>query len=137
MKIRLGYMRRVVAKWTRSAQLACFLAEVRIMDNMRRVLVFKLVEGDFETWKNLIPDVDKLLIEMGSKIYKREINESDQTSLIDINFISEEAMIQQGIAITRFFCKYGIKTELISRKRILPEEIERDLKEFKEAVAAL
>ena len=107
------------------------------MDKMRRVLVFKLIEGDFETWKNLIPEVDKLLIEMGSKIYKREINESDQTSLIDINFISEEAMIQQGIVISRFFCEHGIKTELIRRKRILPKEIERDLKEFKEAVAEL
>ena len=107
------------------------------MDNMRRVLVFKLVEGDFETWENLIPEVDKLLIGMGSKINRREINESDQSSLVDISFISEEAMIQQGIEVTRLFCKNGIKTELISRKRILPKEIERDLKEFKEAVAAL
>jgi len=107
------------------------------MDKMRRVLVFKLVEGDFETWKNLIPEVDKLLIEMGLKIYKREINESDQTSLLDVCFFSEEKMIQQAISVTRMFSVYGIKSNLISRERILPEAVERDLKEFKKAVALL
>ena len=71
------------------------------------------------------------------KIHRRTWNEKDKTCEVDTSFRSEEDLIQVMIKVTELLFKNGLKEELISRERILPKEIERDLKEFKEAVEAL
>ena len=107
------------------------------MDNMRRVLVFKLIEGDFKKYKSLESKMNEIGEQHGEKIHRRQWNEKDKTCEVDISFRSEEDLIQELIKVTELLSENGIKEELISRERILPKEIERDLKEFKEAVEAL
>ena len=51
--------------------------------------------------------------------------------------INEDDLIQACIKVTELLFENGIKEELIRRERVLPEDIKRDMKEFKEAVAAL
>ena len=107
------------------------------MDKMRRVLVFKLIEGDFKKYKSLESKMNEIGEQHGEKIHRRTWNEKDKTCEVDISFRSEEDLIQEMIKVTELLSENGLKEELISRKRILPKEIDRDLKEFKEAVAAL
>ena len=107
------------------------------MDKMRRILVFKLTEGDFYKWKSLGKNIDKIATELTGKVYSRKFNKKNKTCTVDISFKSEEHLIQEMINVTEFLSEHGLKEELISRKRILPKEIERDLKEFKQAVSAL
>lgn len=107
------------------------------MDNMRRVLVFKLIEGDFEKWKSLDSKMNEIGEQHGEKIHRRTWNEKDKTCEVDTSFRSEDDLIQACIKVTELLFENGIKEELIRRERVLPEDIKRDMKEFKEAVAAL
>ena len=107
------------------------------MDNMRRVLVFKLIQGDFKKYKSLESKIHEIGKQHGEKVHRRQWNEKDKTCEVDISFRSEEDLIQEMIKVTELLSENGLKEELISRERIFPKEIERDLKEFKEAVAAL
>jgi len=107
------------------------------MDNMRRVLVFKLTQGDFKKWKSLESKINEIGEQHGEKVHRRTWIEKTKTCEVDISFRSEEDLIQEMIKVTELLSENGLKEELISRERILPKEIERDLKEFKEAVAAL
>ena len=107
------------------------------MDNMRRVLVFKLIEGDFKKWKSLGSKMDQIGAELGENVHRRTWFEKTKTCEVDISFRSEDDLIQACIKVTELLSENGLKEELISRERILPEQIKRDLKEFKEAVAAL
>lgn len=107
------------------------------MDKMRRVLVFKLIEGNFKKWKSLESKMNEFGEKYGERIHRRIWNEKNKTCEVDISFKSEEDLIQEMIKVTELLSENGLKEELISRKRILPKEIERDLKKFKEAVAEL
>ena len=107
------------------------------MDNMRRILVFKLTQGDFKKWKSLGSKMDQIGSVLGENVHRRTWFEKTKTCEVDISFRSEDDLIQACIKVTELLSENGLKEELISRKRILPKEIERDLKEFKEAVAAL
>ena len=107
------------------------------MDKMRRVLVFKLIEGDFKKYKSLESKMNVIGEQHAEKIHRRTWNEKDKTCEVDTSFRSEEDLIQVMIKVTELLFKNGLKEQLISRERILPKEIERDLKEFKEAVEAL
>ena len=107
------------------------------MDNMRRVLVLKLTQGDYKKYKSLESKMNEIGEQHGEKVHRRQWNEKDKTCEVDISFRSEDDLIQACIKATELLSENGLKEELISRKRILPKEIERDLKEFKEAVAAL
>jgi hypothetical protein len=114
-----------------------FWAEVRTMDKMRRILVFQVIDGDFSVYKKLSSKIDELASEFDVKIYSRKFNDKNKTSRIDISFPDEKSMFTLVTRVTEILSENGLKEELISRERILPEEIERDLKEFKEAVAEL
>lgn len=107
------------------------------MGKMRRVLVFKLIEGDFYKYKSLGSKMNEIGERHGENIHKRIFHKESQTQEVDISFKSEDAMLRAFIEVSELLAENGIKRELISRERILPKEIEQDLKEFKEAVAEL
>ena len=107
------------------------------MDNMRRVLVFKLTQGDFKKYKSLGSKMNEIGKRHGENIHKRIFHKESQTLEVDISFKSEDAMLRAFIEVSDLLAENGIKRELIRRERVLPKEIERDLKEFKEAVASL
>ena len=104
---------------------------------MRRILVFKLIEGDFKKYKSLESKMNVIGKRHGEKIHKRIFNKESQTLEVDISFKSEDAMLRAFIEVSDLLAENGIKRELIRRERVLPEEIERDLKKFREAVAVL
>lgn len=104
---------------------------------MRRVLVFKLIQGDFKKWKSLESKMDQMCEVVDSKIHRRTWFEQNKTCEVDISFRSENEMIRACIKVTELLSENSLKEELIHRERILPETVERDLKEFKKAVALL
>ena len=104
---------------------------------MRRVLVFKLIDGDFSVYKKISSKIDKFASGIRVKIYSRKFNDKENTSRVDISFPDEKTMLSMMGKVTELLSENGLKEELISRERVLPEDIERDLKEFKQAVAAL
>ena len=107
------------------------------MDKMRRILVFRLIQGDFKKWESLGSKMDEIGNQLGEKIYSRVFNENTKTCEVDVSFRSEDEMIRACIKVTELLSENGLKEELIRRERVLPQDIERDLKEFKEAVEAL
>ena len=107
------------------------------MDKMRRVLVFRLIQGDFKKWESLGSKMDEIGEQYGERIHTRVFYKNSKTCEVDISFRSEDEMIRSCIKVTELLFENGIKEELIRRERVLPEDIERDLKEFKEAVASL
>ena len=83
--------------------------EARTMDNMRRVLVFKLIEGDFKKYKSLESKLNEIGEQHGEKIHRRQWNEKDKTCEVDISFRSEEDLIQDCIKVTELLSENGLK----------------------------
>jgi len=104
---------------------------------MRRILIFRLIKGDFKKWESLGSKMDEIGKRHGENIHKRIFHSDSQTLEVDISYKSEDQMLKAFIEVSDLLAENGIKRELISRERVLPKEIERDLKEFKEAVAEL
>ena len=82
------------------------------MDKMRRVLVFKLIEGDFKKYKSLESKMNEIGKQHGEKVHRRQWNEKNKTCRVDISFRSEDDLIHACMKVTELLSENGLKESL-------------------------
>ena len=70
---------------------------------VRREIKFKLVEGDFETWKSLVPWIDQICENYQGTCWDRVWDKANNTCLLKTKFKNSSGYDNATIEITNLF----------------------------------
>jgi len=90
---------------------------------VRREIKFELVEGDFETWKSLVPWIDQICENHQGKNWDRVYDVSNRTCLVKTKFQNSSGYDNAMIEITNLFSQHGIKEKVIESEDLVLREL--------------
>ena len=90
---------------------------------VRREIKFELVEGDFETWKSLVPWIDQICENYQGTNWDRVWDVSNRTCLVKTKFQNSSGYDNAMIEITNLFSQHGIKEKVIESKDLVLREL--------------
>ena len=90
---------------------------------VRRIIKFKLVEGDFETWKSLVSWIDQICENYQGKCWDRVWDKANNTCLLKTEFKNSSGYDNAMIEITNLFSQHGIKEKVIESKDLVLREL--------------
>ena len=90
---------------------------------VRREIKFGLVEGDFETWKSLVPWIDQICENYQGTNWDRFLDSRDKTCLVKTKFQNSSGYDNAMIEITNLLFQHGIKEKVIESKDLVLKEL--------------
>ena len=90
---------------------------------VRREIKFQLVEGDFETWKSLVPWIDQICEKNQGTCWDRVWDKANNTCLVKTEFKNSSGYDNAMIEITNLFSQHGIKEKVIKSEDLVLREL--------------
>ena len=90
---------------------------------VRREIKFELVEGDFETWKSLVPWIDQICENYQGTNWDRVWDKASNTCLLKTEFKNSSGYDNATIEITNLFSQHGIKEKVIESEDLVLREL--------------
>ena len=86
---------------------------------VKREIKFQLVEGDFETWKSLLPLIEKICKNNSGSCLHRHWNAIDKTCIVECQFKKSNGYDNTMIEVTNLFSQHGIKEKVIKSEDLI------------------
>ena len=90
---------------------------------VRREIKFELLEGDFETWKYLVPCIDQICEKNQGTCWDRVWDKANNTCLVKTKFKNSSGYDNAMIEITNLFSQHGIKEKVIESEDLVLREL--------------
>ena len=90
---------------------------------VRREIKFGLVEGDFETWKSLVPWIEKICKKNEGFCLHRDWDADNKTCIVKCQFKKSDGYDNAMIDITNLFSQHGIKEKVIESEDLVLREL--------------
>ena len=86
---------------------------------VKREINFELVEGDFKTWKSLVPLIDQICEKNAGSCLHRHWDAINKTCIVKCKFKKSDGYDNAMIEITNLFSQHGIKEKVIESKDLV------------------
>ena len=90
---------------------------------VRREIKFELVEGDFETWKSLVPWMVQICEKNQGTCWDRVWDNANNICLLKTEFQNSSGYDNATIEITNLFSQHGIKEKVIESEDLVLREL--------------
>ena len=90
---------------------------------VRKKIKFGLVEGDFETWKSLVPWIDQICENNEGTCWDRVWDKANKTCSPKTEFKNSSGYDNAMIEIANLFSQDGIKERVIESKDLVLKEL--------------
>ena len=90
---------------------------------VKREIKFELMEGDFETWKSLVPWIDQICEKNAGSCLHRHWNAINKTCIVECKFKKSDGYENAIIEITNLFSQHGIKEKVIESEDLVLREL--------------
>ena len=82
---------------------------------VRREIKFRLVEGDFETWKSLVPWIEKICENNAGSCLHRHWD-ANKTCIVECKFKKSDGYENAVIEVTNLFSQHGLRKRYLNLK---------------------
>ena len=90
---------------------------------VKREIKFKLVRGNFETWKSLVPMINDICKNNAGSCLHRDWNADNKTCIVKCQFKKTDGYDNAMIEVTNLFSQHGIKEKVIESKDLVLKEL--------------
>ena len=84
---------------------------------------FELLEGDFETWKSLVPWIEKICENNAGSCLHRLWDAINKTCIVECKFKKSDGYDNAMIEVTNLFSEHGIKEKVIESEDLILKEL--------------
>ena len=90
---------------------------------VKRKIKFQLVEGNFETWKSLVPMINDICRNNAGSCCHSHWDADDKTVIVKCEFKKPNGYENAMIEITNLFSQHGLREKVLESKDLVLKEL--------------